>query len=160
DDIPNLIQSLADPDFIVRQDAIERLSGLPDARPQLITAMRSGDPEQRARAADVLRKLPWFLPSDPPFIQSVLQAYGPAPDDTMRATIIGRLSTEEAGGVVLLRLLVEEPSEFLRWELVDLLTDDRTLAMNRFLRGPKFQKKLRDLDVTQDDAPVLVVAGK
>jgi tetratricopeptide (TPR) repeat protein len=159
-DIPTLIQSLGDPDSAVRRDAIERLSDLPDARPQVIAAMRTGDPEQRARAADVLRRLPWFLPSDPPFIQSVLQSYGAAPDDNMRSTIVERLASDEAGAVILIRLLIEEPSELIRWRIVDLLVDDRELNTHRHLRDAKFQKKLRELDVTQDDPAILVVVGK
>jgi tetratricopeptide (TPR) repeat protein len=126
----------------------------------VIAALRSGDPEQRARAGDVLRRLPWYLPTDPPDIQSALQSYGAAPGDEMRATIISRLANEEAGAPVLLRLLVEEPSELIRWLIVSMLVDDREISTHRYLRDAKFQKKLRELDVTQDDPPVLVVCAK
>jgi tetratricopeptide (TPR) repeat protein len=150
-DIARLVDALADPDFVVRQQAGDRLALMgPAARPELIRASRSEDPERRNRAADVLRKLPWSAPDDPPAIRQLLEHYGPAPD-AGRQRVIVRIVDLDGGGKVLLRLLDEEPSDAVRWLIVATLFDTT---------DPQITQRMRDVDENNDDAPALMLAAR
>src|SRR4051794_20074068 len=109
-DIPGLINALADPDSAQRQRAAEALADLgAAARPDLIHAARGDNPEIRAQAARVLRKLPWSASDDPVEAQRALDAYGEA-DDRNRIGITRKLD-EIGAHKTLLRLFNEEPSD-------------------------------------------------
>jgi len=150
-DVSQLIDALSDPDWTVRKQASERLTLLgPAARPQIVRAARSDDPEQRARAAEILRKLPWYTADDPPSVRSILEHYGPSSDGG-RVELIVQLVRRGAPSSVLLRLLNEEPRDLVRWTLVAALfqsSDAQTL------------KTLRELDPQSSDPPVLMLAGR
>jgi tetratricopeptide (TPR) repeat protein len=152
-DVPRLLDELSHTDTAVRKGASEKLAAIGEAaRPELIKAARSDDPEQRARAAELLRKLPWFTNSDAQPIRALLERYGPA-DDRTRMALLWQFSDMTGGIDVLLRLLGEEPNQGIRWFIAALLINERDLATH---------KKLLALDPpegTVDDAPVLVLVG-
>jgi tetratricopeptide (TPR) repeat protein len=150
-DVPKLLDDLSNTDSAVRQSASDKLTAIGEtARPELITAARSDDPERRVRAAEILRKLPWHTGKDDKAIRALLERYGPA-DDRVRMGLIWQLSDVNGGVDVMLRLLAEEPSHAVRWFLVALLSSERE---------PATQKKFLALGGTaSDDAPVLVLIG-
>ena len=165
-DIPHLLDDLSHTDTAVRDGASEKLAAIGEpARPDLIRAARSDDPEQRTRAAELLRKLPWYTPADPQPIRTLLERYGPA-DDRVRLGLLWQISDMSGGVDVLMRLLNEEPSLPIRWFIVALLTNERDLET---------QKKILALepgavaatatsspttsDASGDDAPTLVLLG-
>ena len=149
--IPRLITQLSDGDPAVRERATERLIAIGgSARAQVLRAARSGDPEQRARAAEILKKLPWHLEADPPQVRTLMRRYGDA-SDAARTRIIADLDEVEGGGAALLRLLHEEPAHRLRWAIVAFLWDARDADTH---------KRLRLLDISDDDPPVLLLAGR
>jgi hypothetical protein len=82
------------------------------------------DPEQRARAAEILRRLPWFTSDDPPAVRQQLEQYGPAPE-IGRERIVARLSELPGSGPAIFRLFQEEPGATVRWYIVYVLTFDR-----------------------------------
>jgi tetratricopeptide (TPR) repeat protein len=150
-DVPTLIRELSDRDPAVRKRAADRLAGVgAPARAEVVKASRSQDPEQRAQAAQILLRLPWWNPDDPPRVRELLNAYG-VNGVQKRAEIIWRLDNEQHATDVLIRLLQEEPSERVRWSIVSALADRESVEV---------QKKLRALDVSDDDPPTLTIAGK
>src|SRR5688572_20408256 len=153
-EVPRLLDDLSHTDTAVRDGASEKLAAIgAPARPELIKAARSDDPEQRTRAAELLRKLPWHTPADPPPVRALLERYGPA-DDRMRFGLLWQIADLSGGVDVLLRLLHEEPSHPIRWIIVALLTNERDLET---------QKKILALESAAtadgDDAPMLVLLG-
>ena len=148
-DIPALINALSDPDSAARRRAADRLLsiGMP-ARPQIMKAARSEDPEQRAQAAKILGQLPWWRPEDPEEARHLLVAYGQA-DTNARIAIIGRLDALNAT-TTLLRLFNEEPVDAVRWMIAFAWTERRDSAS---------LKTLRNLKPPDDDAPALFLAG-
>lgn len=156
-DVAGLIDSLSDPDSSVRAQATDRLVALGEsARPALLQTARTGDPEQRSRAADILRKLPWFLPDDPPPARVLLQRYGQSPD-AGRMDVVRQLANHPGGERVLLRLLQEEPSDPVRWAIVACWI--RPSVPRVFTRERDTDAQMRALDTNPDDAPVLLIAG-
>jgi tetratricopeptide (TPR) repeat protein len=122
DDVATLIAQLADPDVAVRQRAGSRLVEIGSAaRPQVLAAARSDDPEQRAQAAEVLRQLPWATPDDPPEVRAALERYSRG-SDSIRQAVMRQLDELDAVPTML-RLLREEPSDALRWVIVAFLGD-------------------------------------
>ena len=148
--VEQLIDALSDPDSSVRTNARMRLTRLGNAaRPQLLAAARSHDPEQRAQAAAILKKLPWWTAEDPVNVRSLLERYGDA-GETGRIHVIRRLDDVSAISV-LLRLIAEEPSDTVRWEIVKHLWDEHDAAT---------QRMLRELQPPDDDPPTLLLAGR
>jgi tetratricopeptide (TPR) repeat protein len=151
--IPRLLDDLSHTDTAVRDGASEKLAAIgAPARPELIRAARSDDPEQRTRAAGLLRKLPWYTATDPQPVRTLLERYGPA-DDRMRLGLLWQISELSGGVDALLRLLHEEPSHPIRWFIVALLTNERDIET---------QKKILALEsaaTAADDAPLLVLLG-
>ena len=147
DEIPRLIAALSDPDSGAREKASQQLQSIgAAARPALVKAIRGNNPEQRSRAASVLLKLPWHAPDDPPQVRRSLETYGRMDEEKRKAVVTQELFRRHRAVDVLLRLLIEEPSESVRWQIVSLLArhDDEP-----------FLRKLRALDVSADDPPVL-----
>ena len=148
--IPQLIDALTDADLSVRRSAAERLTRLGmQARPAVIAASRGEDPEQRAQAANILKRLPWWTDDDPADVRALLERYGDA-GELGRSALIRRLRETSANNV-LLRLLQEEPNDGVRWNIVGQLwigNDDDT------------EKALRQLQPPDNDAPTLTLAGR
>ncbi|HYO09006.1 MAG TPA: HEAT repeat domain-containing protein [Tepidisphaeraceae bacterium] len=148
--IPPLIESLSDPDTAVRKRASDRLIAIgTPARPQVLEAAKSDDPERRAQAAAILKQMPWEAREDPPEVRAALERYGPA-TDSGKIVILRRLDEMDAVGA-LLRLLNEEPSDRLRWSVVMTLWDDRSA---------KSHKLLREMVPAENDPPALTLAGR
>ena len=148
--IEQLIDSLTDPDSTVRTTASLRLArrGM-EARPQLLRAARSDDPEQRAQAAMILKKLPWWTADDPPDVRALLERYGDA-GETGRIHLIRRLDDINAIRV-LLRVITEEPSDTVRWSIVAQLWNEG---------DPTTQRLIRELEPDDNDPPALLLAGR
>lgn len=145
------IARLSDVDSAVRKQASDELAamGMP-ARPQLLKAARSDDPEQRARAGELLKRLPWSVETDPPPVRGLMDRYGPS-DNPTRVAIIRQLDRTVPGNRALLRLLREEPSESLRWIIVAFLWDTRDTAI---------QSAMREMEASADEPPIMVLAGR
>ena len=163
-DIPQLVAALSDPDPSVRTEAAMRLEhvGAP-ARAAVLKATKSDDPEQRSRAAQVLRKLPWWRQDDPPAVRALLGHYGDAGDDGAG----GAGGAGDAGGMErafevihqlgeinaiepLLRLLSEEPIDSIRWQIVVELLGNSASRTN---------PALREMKPAEDDAAALMLGG-
>jgi tetratricopeptide (TPR) repeat protein len=162
-DVPKLLDDLSHTDTKVRDGASEKLAAIGEsARPELITAARSDDPEQRTRAAELLRKLPWFTNKDPQPIRTLLERYGGA-DDRVRMGILWQVSDATGGIEVLLRLLNEEPNHGIRWFIAALLLNDRTLATQKKILALEPTVAATTTSTTHaiagDDGPVLVLLG-
>jgi hypothetical protein len=150
-DVVPLISALTDRDSAVRERATEQLKSMGvSARPALLKAIRSGAPERRARAAELLLKLPWSVAADPPGVQKYLSIYGEMDIDGRKA-LVKELYDKLDASDVLLRLLLEEPSDDVRWIIVALLgrNDDDPVM-----------RKLREADLSGEDAPVVRLAGQ
>lgn len=149
-DIPGLIDSLADSDAARRQQAADALAEIgPPARQQIVAAARSDNPEIRAQAAQILRKLPWSLPTDPEEVQAALKPYGQA-DDSERAELARVLDLRLHATDVVLRLFNEEPSDSVRWFMTLLLIDSDDAILER----------LRKQNPPDDDGPGLLLVGE
>jgi tetratricopeptide (TPR) repeat protein len=150
-DVGTLIQSLSNRDSNIRDRASGALVAQGQAvRPALLKIIRNGDPEQRSRAAQILLKLPWTSPSDPPEVEKYMSAYGDL-DEEARKALVRELYEKLDASATLMRLLMEEPSDDVRWIIVSLLArNDDDLAM----------RKLREMDLSADDPPVLRLAGQ
>lgn len=115
-----LLEQLASPDPKARAAASDNLVSLGvAARPAVLSAAHSGNPEVRARAADLILKLPWSQAADPGEVRRVLAQYGQH-DPAGRAHDVSMLAnfSDHAGLPVLARLLTEDPSESVRWAIV------------------------------------------
>jgi tetratricopeptide (TPR) repeat protein len=122
-----------------------------EARRPVVEASRSEDPELRARAADLLLKLPWFLPDDSPEVRKLLDGYGKL-DVEKRKEVVDELSKlTQHGHDALVRLIEEEPSDDVKWSIVSTIRlSFRDVVLERF-------RTLETNDV--DNAPVLAAAG-
>ena len=148
-DISKLITQLSDTDSALRKSAADKLQdiGMP-ARPQILKAARSDDPEQSAQAARILRKLPWWTSHDSPETRALLERYGES-NDPNRMAIVRRI--EDLNGTsTLLRLLREEPSDTVRWFMVGLLVDQF---------DDSIYKTFRENPPDANDAPLQVITG-
>jgi tetratricopeptide (TPR) repeat protein len=148
--IRELFEQLASDDPKLRDDATQHLANYGALiRPALLQASRHAQPlELRFRAARVLCQMPWIAPQDPPAVQSVLQDYR-STEPEARAATVRRLGAVvgEAAFDALLRLLAEEPSEDVRWTIVQQLRGYAAPALRSRLRG--------ELQPAGDDLPVL-----
>lgn len=152
-DIDTLIQTLSEADPAVRQDAARQLIALgADARPHLLAALKSDNPEIRARAGEILRELPWHRPGDSPAVKEILAKYGTM-EDGQRFIAAGRLASlaDNEGHEALLRLAVEEPSDRVRWLVVAILREQSTY-------GPAKQR-LQQLDADSPHSAIVLLAG-
>lgn len=157
-DIPQLVTALSDPDPGVRTEAAMRLEhiGAP-ARSAVLKATRSDDPEQRSRAAQVLRHLPWWTEDDPPAVRALLGHYGNEGDNddtgagaSERAFEVIRQLDQINAFDALLRLLNEEPIDSIRWQIVVELLGNGAARTN---------PAVRDLQPSNDDAASLMLSG-
>jgi tetratricopeptide (TPR) repeat protein len=144
----DLISSLSSADPVQRKETARRLIEMgAEARPLLVDAEKSDDPQIRAAAGQILLKLPWFTASDSPAVRDCLQSYSLADPDARRLSI-SRLSSlpVDQCSAPLLRLLREEPSEDIRWYIAAML------------REPRFgwvREKLRAMEIDPANAPLM-----
>lgn len=120
------------------------------ARPMVFEASRSDSPELRAQAAQVLLKLPWFLPDDSPAVRDLLANYGRL-DVEKRQQIVAQLADLRAHGFdALARLVQEEPSDDVKWTIVNAV---------RLTYWPNALESFQKIDTEPDSAPLLAAAG-
>jgi tetratricopeptide (TPR) repeat protein len=147
-----LIEQLADRDPAVRKQASDQLLKMgADARAEVLKASRSDDPEQRARAGEILLQMPWWQPSDPAGVRLALATYGTL-NEEQRVAVIDGLAQDPSATDALLRLLREEPNDAVRWVIARALGrgEDETVM-----------ERVRKLDLSDDeDAPMLLLAGR
>ncbi|HUB27501.1 MAG TPA: hypothetical protein VL992_18900 [Tepidisphaeraceae bacterium] len=160
----DLIANLASDDASARRAAADQLValGVP-VRPQVLEATHSDDPETAAQAKEVLLRLPWSQPDDPPKVKEILDRYanfsdsgGPpfaAPgsvDDRKEALQALAGLDNFLGWDALVRLVYEDPDNDVRWEAVhQLRTHDDGLHLI----------KLRRTDPPADDPPMAALYG-
>ena len=147
-----LLKQLASADPKQRDQASEQLlSKGAAARPAVLAAAaEAASPEVRARASELVLKLPWGLASDPPDVQRVLTKYGEQ-DTATRTHLVATLERlgDSAGIPALARLLEEEPSDQVRWAIVAALHNNPVQQVEQALT------KLRNADPDGQPAPVL-----
>ncbi|HEY1629479.1 MAG TPA: hypothetical protein VGF52_06450, partial [Tepidisphaeraceae bacterium] len=112
---------------------------------------RWNDPAISSSATRVLLNLPWDKPDDPAEIRALLVNYG-SEDEMGRMRIAAAIF--EKGPIVgtpaLLRLVMEDPSEDVCWEIDTLL---------RYRRDAKSLEQIRQLDPTDARAAALALCG-
>jgi tetratricopeptide (TPR) repeat protein len=150
--VEEVIAALADPDPQKRQEAQKRLAQMgPGARQAIVLASRSEVPAIASAASELLLALPWYHQSDPIRVKQHLVEYGTSslPD---RIELISRLASEpnQAGVPALLRLVVEDPSEDVCWQIVSYV---------RSQDGPKALEQARKLDPAPQQTAATTLAG-
>jgi tetratricopeptide (TPR) repeat protein len=120
------------------------------ARPALLEAIESDDPQIRISASNLILKLPFDYPGDPPSVAGFLEKYG-------KPSVLGRISylpsvwnaARDAGPRIMLRLVREDPSDEVRWAIVRMLR-----SVDRRRLGP-----VEQLDLSTSRAPNLALAA-
>lgn len=152
--VAGLIQSLRDPDPVHRKQAGDELRRLGSAaRQALVSAARSEDASISASAGEILLALPWFHNDDPPVVRQSLLRYGQS-DPAARVEAVHRLATtypRPLASRILMRLLLEDPSEDVCWRIVSLL---------RQMMDSPAHEALRAIDASQTRASVLTLAAR
>lgn len=145
------VGALASGDPAKRERATRTLLELgTEARRAVFEASRSDDPELRARASELLLKLPWYLPDDSPAVRQLLNDYGQLGVDKRRDVVNSLSELTQHGYDALLRLIEEEPSDDVKWAVV---AGVRRVYHEGVLEG------FRRLDTDVDSAPLLAAAG-
>jgi len=153
-----LVKKLADFDPAVRRDAADRLVALgTSARPALRVAARSDDIQLRSQASRLLLQLPWTSESDPPAVQLLMQDYGRKDVEDRKQVVFQLVNLENDQGVApTLRLLADEVSSAVRWDIVRLLREhklsDKALGRLRAMTE-------NPADLTPADAPLTAAGG-
>jgi tetratricopeptide (TPR) repeat protein len=129
-----------------RQAAAQALLKIgPDARPALLAATKSDDPEVSSQAAALLLQMPWTSPTDPPMVREILASYGlplanGATGIDARRPVIADLATKVPISLsfdALVRLAHQDPSDDVRWSIVNVLrTADDAAMMPRLRADP------------------------
>jgi tetratricopeptide (TPR) repeat protein len=151
-EIDNLIQSLGDPSPMKRSESEMELAHLgAAARPALIDASSWDDPAISSAATRVLLSLPWDKPDDPAEVKALLVNYG-SEDEMGRMRIAAAIFEKgpAIGTPPLLRLLMEDPSEDVCWEIDTLL---------RYRRDEISLAQIRQLDPSDARAAALALCG-
>jgi hypothetical protein len=148
-----LVARLADQDPAARQAAEEKLLSLgAAARRDVLAASRSDNPAIAARASQILLKLSWSRPDDPPPVRRILNDYG-ARDEAGRVQALTQfVDLPPAMSVpVLIRLMSEDPSDDVCWHAANMLAPriDRPATL-----------QLRKLDPAKMQPAALVLVGQ
>jgi tetratricopeptide (TPR) repeat protein len=145
------VAALGSPDPARRNNAVKTLLALgADARHAVFEATRSDDPDVRVRASELLLKLPWYLPDDSPEVRRLLEAYGQSDVEKRREIVDSLSKLSQHGHDALLRLIVEEPSDDVKWSIVAVV---RLSFRDAVLAG------FRKLDTSAHSAPLLAAVG-
>ena len=145
------IADLASADPKARERAAKALIELgTEARRAVAAAAQSDDPELRSRASELLLRLPWYLPDDSPGVRGVLEHYGQLDTERRKMAVASLADLSIHGYEALLRLIVEEPSDDVRWAIVG--------AVRRDFREPVLEG-FRKLDAESENAPIVAAAG-
>jgi tetratricopeptide (TPR) repeat protein len=163
--VASLISQLADPDPLIRASAVQRLNNLGEAaRPALRQALSTASPQAKCEIDQVLLHIPWVKPGDSDAVENALTGYADLEAEGRCARIDNWLAPlQNAASLVLLRVILNDPSSAVRWEAAGALrTDlDDNPAVARQLIG------LVDGSIPSDqcylparqNAPLLAVAG-
>lgn len=123
-----LVAGLAASDPAERERSVHDLMALGAAgRPAILNAIDSDDPQLRLSAADLILRLPFDQPDDPPAVAGFLKVYG-KPAASVRITYLPAILSAAGATAprVLMRLVREDPSDEVRWALVSMIrTRDR-----------------------------------
>jgi tetratricopeptide (TPR) repeat protein len=146
------VSALASGDPAKRDEAAKALIRMgAEARRAVFEASRSEDPELRARAAELLLKLPWIVPDDSPEVRRLLVGYGQLDVEKRKEAVEALSKLVQHGHDALLRLIVEDPSDDVKWAIV---ADVRQTFREEVLAG------YRKLEIAEgESAPVLAAAG-
>jgi len=147
--VVGLIEQLRSDDAATRQSAASALIAIGDpARPAILKLIRSQDPGLRQEAAQILLKLPWSVPEDPPPVKQLLLRYG-TPDVDQRREVVRDLAQLDRGeGLQALpRLLADDPSPAVQWTIV------------RWLREVGNLQGLRTFIAPADNSRMLALCG-
>jgi tetratricopeptide (TPR) repeat protein len=129
-------------------EALLKLGG--DARPAVLRASRSDEPQLRSTAAALLMKLPWYRDDDSPAVRAVLDDYGKADVDGRREAVAKLARLTRHGFDALQRLINEEPSDDVKWTIVAAVRGEfRDTALEGF----------RHPEPGVENAPLLAAAG-
>lgn len=145
------VTALASGDPAERDAAAKTLLDLgAAARRAVARAARSDEPELRGRAASLLLKLPWALPTDSDAVRTLLDQYG-TKNVAERRQIVSELARPDNNGFdALARLMVDEPSDDVKWAIVSAV---------RYTYAGKVLARFRKFEVEADSAPALAAAG-
>ena len=119
-----LIARLAVEDPAAREDAARAIVGMGrTARPAVLAAMEnSWDPQIRYACQELILKLPWAAPGDPPAVAGILAHYGQVQVFHRVAAVEGIAANHaQHAPTVLARLINEDPSDEVRWLIVSVL---------------------------------------
>jgi hypothetical protein len=122
----------------------------PDARPAVLRASHSDDPQLRSTAAGLLMKLPWSRADDSPAVRGALEGYGALDVDHRREVVLKLSRLTGHGYDALARLINEEPSDDVKWTIV--------LAVRNEFRDAVLEE-FRHPDPRVENAPLLAAAG-
>ena len=157
DEVARLVSALSDPDPDARAAAAAALRAIPEkSRPALVEAARSDDLALATTAGELLVTMPWYRDDDPQAVRTALLHYA-NPDVAGRIEVVGRIASDYPRAVayqVLPRLLVEEPSEDVCWQVV--------AALRRTMNEPT-RLKLRAIEAEeskQSRASTLVTCAR
>jgi tetratricopeptide (TPR) repeat protein len=130
-----LVAGLAASDPAERERSARDLMALGSAgRAAILDAIESDDPQLRLSAADLILRLGFEQPEDPPAVAGFLKVYG-KPAVPARITYLPAISSAAGAAAprVLMRLVREDPSDEVRWAIVSMIrTMDR-----KALPGPE-----------------------
>ncbi len=149
--IARSVAQLSDADPAVRRTAANALIAIGfDARPAVLAAANSDNPQLADAAQQVLRQLPWWSKDDPPDVARLLQSYGPA-SVADRIGIVAQLDGLPQSQPALLRLLGEELNLDVCWRI------EAQLAARP---DPTTLSAARQLDPRSDNPAALLLAAR
>lgn len=146
-----VIADLASEDPAIRQQAQQQLREAGrKARTALLKAVQSPDPAIALTARELLLGIPWHEPEDHPAVREALRDYG-SKDPEQRRAVVHNLADDlgKSAAPALLRLLQEDPSDTVRWQVVMAIQDKPDLI------DPKALRSLPDAA----NAPLLAARG-
>jgi tetratricopeptide (TPR) repeat protein len=147
-----LIQRLTSVDPRIRTQAEQALLAMGErARAPLRRAINSSDPAIASAAADILQRLPWTRPDDPPEVRELLATYGELAEEE-RAGVVAQLASLDSGPAIpsLLRIAMYEQSPAVAWQAAQTL---------RTAPAEGLRRVLADVREDEDAAPLLALRG-
>lgn len=155
DPIDLLIDQLAHPDPLVRQEASEKLLRLGEAaREKLTQAGRSPRPAVASAASSLLARLPWTLPGDSEIVVGVLQNYGVARSSERIERLhhlLNQADTVPDAVSACLRVLNTETSSEVAWQVA---------LSGPVSDSPSWRQAIHNIDPVRSSGPVTLIAGR
>ena len=150
--VRDLVDQLTADNFVARDKAMQQLENYgPVIRPALLEACRRDRPlELRWRAALLLCAISWSQPSDAPIVRETLVSYCSTDAERRKAAAAQLGVIGEVAFDALMRLLVEEPDDDVRWTIVRELRRFDTTAE---------RERMQHLEAAAEDPLQLAAAG-